>query len=222
VVRWAPGPRGFTDVGTCRPSLFAPLALRVAQVGYLTGTGPANLAYAPQYEAFRSAMNSYGWTEGENLTITVRYANGDVAQLPELVAELLSLPLDVLVAIGTNSAVEAKHATATLPIVNIAGSDPLAQGLVASLAHPGGNLTGNTAAVSNTTPTAKQLDLLKALVPGLARVAALVNAAGSSATVGYPLLACAATSVGIDLVRLEVRSSSDFGAAFAQARDSHA
>ena len=121
-------------------------------------------------EAFRHALHERGWMDGHNLRVEFRYAFFRVDQLPVQAAELVRLPVDVIIATSGPATMAAQQATRTIPIVMMAG-DPIGQGLVASLPHPGGNVTG----VSDLSPefSAKRLELLKEAVPSIARVAVL-------------------------------------------------
>src|SRR6266511_1542997 len=114
---------------------------KIARIGYLAMTEDAA---SPLAEAFRQGLRELGYVEGHNIAIKFRTAEGQNDRLPALAAELVQLPVDVLVARSTDVAQAAKHATTTIPIVMVVDADPVATGLVASLARPGGNLTGLT------------------------------------------------------------------------------
>src|SRR5205823_8532271 len=129
-------------------------------------------------EALRQGLRELGWMEGRNIALDIRWADGRPERLPELAAELVRLPVDVLVAGGgTNGALVAKQATSTIPIVMVNVGAPLEAGLIASFNRPGGNVTGLTNTVSAT--GGKRLDLLREAVPGIARVDFLWNPAAS-------------------------------------------
>ncbi len=209
-------------VGGCQLSLVAPVAARVAHIGYLNGSGPSSSGSMASLEAFRSAMAEYGWIEHRNMVLEVRYADGRLDALPVLADELSRLPLDALVAQGANAQVEAKRATNGIPIVAVAGSNFVARGLVDSLAHPGGNLTGVQASVSGSRSSVKQIDMLRAVVPRLTRVAELANPNWESAGTAYPLIESAASAVGIDVLRIDVRARADFEPALTQAHAQNA
>jgi putative tryptophan/tyrosine transport system substrate-binding protein len=161
----------------------------VKRIGYL-----AQVTRAPLVEAFRQGLRELGYREGQNLAIEFRDAEGQPARLPALAAELVQLHVDVIVTFPTNAARAAKHATTTLPIVMAAADDPVRTGLVASLAQPGGNLTG----LSNFGPdlSGKRLELLKEAVPTLARIAVLWNAADSGMTLRFNQMEVAARALG--------------------------
>jgi putative ABC transport system substrate-binding protein len=141
-------------------------AAKVPRIGWL----PVNLAAGPvNLEPFRQALRDLGYVEGRNLVIETRDAEGRLERLPALAAELVALKVDVIVAPGTPQALAAKNATRTIPIVFVGANNPVADGLVTSLARPGGNATGS----SNFAPelVGKRLELLKEAVPGVSRVA---------------------------------------------------
>src|SRR5207248_6103929 len=119
---------------------------------------------------FREGLHDYGWVEGENVVIERRYAEGAVDRLPALASELVVLPADVIVTQSVATVV-ARRTTDSIPIIMVGTVDPVAQGLIASLAHPGGNITGLS--LLERELTAKRLELLHESVPGMRRVAAL-------------------------------------------------
>ena len=143
---------------------------RVPRVGFLS---PGTAVSAPT-EAFRQGLRELGYVEGQNLTVEYRWGDGDAARLPALAAELVRLRVDVLVTTSNPAILAATQATRSIPIVFTASSDPVATGLVASLAHPGGNVTG----LSLVTPelSGKRLQLLREALPQLTRVALLWDA----------------------------------------------
>lgn len=186
---------------------------RVYRVGYLS-IGSAATTYTRPLEAFRQRLRELGWDEGRNLRIEFRYAEGSAERLPALADELVRLNVDVIVAAPTPAAQAAKNATPTIPIVGTSLTEPVAVGLVSSLARPGGNVTGLTYGV-DTEIFGKQLQLLKEVVPGVRRVAVLSNPGASSAK---PLvmdrIKGAARSLGLTLRIFEVREPGEFDAAF--------
>ena len=152
-------------------------------------------------DAFRQGMDKNGYAEGRNIIIEYRYAKGVVERIPGLVDELIGLKVDVLVVGGTLAARAAKAATTTIPIVFAVSSDPVAAGLVGSLARPGGNATGLSNIVGEL--SGKQLELLKAAVPKMSRVGVLHNPINSGpALIGTR---AAANALGVDLQVVEVR-----------------
>jgi len=162
----------------------------------------------PVYEAFRQQLYQLGYIEGQNIVFDYRAAEGRAERLPDFAAELVRLKVDVIVAGGTLGPLAAKHATGTIPIVLAAAGDPVGTGLVASLAKPGGNVTG----LSNHSAelTGKRLQLTKEVLPGLSRVAVLWNAANPIAELVFKETEAAARTLGVQVQSLEVRSSDDF------------
>lgn len=188
---------------------------KVYRIGYLS-IGSASTTYTRPLEAFRQGLRELGWVEGRNLLIEYRYAEGQSDRLPALADELVRLKVDLIVASPTPSALAAKQATRTIPIVGMSLTEPVAVGLVPSLARPGGNVTGLTYGV-DTEIFGKQLQLLKEVVPNVRRVAVLTNPAsgGPSWALRMESVRSAARSLGLPLQILEVHEPSDFDAAFA-------
>jgi putative tryptophan/tyrosine transport system substrate-binding protein len=153
-----------------------------------------------------------GWIEGKNVAFERRYAENQPERLLELAAELVRLNVDVIVAIGTLGPLAAKRATLTIPIVMTAAGDPLGSGLVASLARPGGNVTGMSLMAPDL--GGKRLELLKELLPRLARVAVLWNAANPYAAIVFKETHAAGRTLGVEVQSLEVRSPDDFVGVF--------
>jgi len=149
---------------------------KVPRIGYLAGASRSAIAF--RTEAFRQGLRGLGYVEGENITIEYRYAEGNFRRQKELAAELVRLNVDVMVTSGPASTRAAKEASATIPIVMAFDSDPVGNGFIASLARPGGNITG----LSTLAPeiSGKQLELLREIVPRLSRVVVL----GSSVNPG--------------------------------------
>jgi putative tryptophan/tyrosine transport system substrate-binding protein len=187
---------------------------RVARLGWLTlGTPPEG--EPPAGSVLREVLETLrglGWTEGQNLELVGRYAEtGRPDRLPELAAELVALNVDVMVTTSGPAHRAAMGATQVIPIVMGVSSDPVAQGFVASLARPGGNVTG-TATVTGET-WGKRLEMLREMVPGLARLAVIFNAAASPHQ--FDAIRGAAAALGLDVQELGVRGPPDFAAAFA-------
>jgi putative ABC transport system substrate-binding protein len=144
---------------------------KVPRIGYLdpgNASGSADLL-----KAFRQELDKLGWIEGKSITIEYRFAEQKSERLPELAAELVGLKVDVIVVSGSGPAIAAKSATTTIPIVMANLGDPVGAGLVASLARPGGNVTGNASLSPEL--NSKRLEVLKDTVPKLARVGLLVS-----------------------------------------------
>jgi putative tryptophan/tyrosine transport system substrate-binding protein len=166
-------------------------------------------------EAFRRGLRELGYEETKNIAIEYRFAEGKLDRLPNLAAELVELKVDVIVAAGGTPAIlAAKNATNTIPIVFPTIGDPVALGIVASLARPGGNITGLT--IRTPEFSGKRLELLKEVVPRAIRVAVLGNEANPSNGLDFKNVETASSTLGVALRRIEVRSPSDFDNAFAK------
>jgi putative ABC transport system substrate-binding protein len=181
-----------------------------ARIGVLSPFSAA--VAAPWHQAFRQGLRELGWIEGQNVTIEYRYANGKNDRLPELAAELVRVKVDVIVtSIGTDALI-AKSATTLVPIVMASAGDPVAGGLVTSLARPGGNITGLTQMAPEL--AGKRLELLKQIVPNLSRVAVLWYPRGTTSPLSWKEMQVPARELGIRLQSLEVQSPADFVKAF--------
>jgi len=199
--------------------LAAPLAAdaqqagKVPRIGFLGVTSPSD---RPSHlDAFRQRLRELGWVEGQNIVIDYRYAEGRVDRLPDLAAELVRLKVDLIVAsAGTQAATAAKNATETIPIVMIYVRDPVGTGLIASLARPGGNVTGVSGS-AGLELFAKQLELLKETVPKIRRVAILSNPDNAYHQLAIREVNVAARSLGVQLQLLEARGPNEFDGAFA-------
>ncbi len=197
------------------PFAEAQQAKKVPRIGYLfTGLLPPR--------EFQQGLRELGYIEGKNIAFEYRTVEGKEDRLPELAAELVRRKVDVIVAPGGSPARAAKNATKTIPIVIMQGSDPVATGLVASLARPGGNVTGIT--TIDVELTGKRLELLKETFSGVSRVAVLVRADNPGAASRLKETEVAARALGLGLHLLEVRSPNDFDSAFQTAitRRAHA
>jgi putative ABC transport system substrate-binding protein len=196
-----------------------PLAARAQQTGKTHTIGllsPASRSPSDLPALFDAPLAELGWIEGKNLLVERRYAENRPERLPELAAELVRLNVDVIVAAGTLGPLAAKQATSTIPIVMTASGDPLGSGLVASLARPGGNVTGMSLMAPDL--GGKRLELLKELLPRLARVAVLWNAANPYPAIVFRETQAAGRTLGIEVQSLEVRGPDDFDGAFEAAR----
>jgi putative tryptophan/tyrosine transport system substrate-binding protein len=189
----------------------------VHRIGYLLGT---TREQEPSLQAFLEAMRALGYIEGQNLVMEYRAAEGQYERLPALAAELVRLQVDVLLAVTTPAVLAAKDATTTIPIVMMGVGDPVGSGLVASLARPGGNVTG----LSFQSPdlVGKQLEFLKDVRPTGSRVAVLWNPANPVHTLQVQEADVAAQRLGVQLHLLEVRSPEAFDSAFAAMTGAHA
>ena len=153
-------------------------ATRVYRIGQVaTATGPSH----PAIDAFRQGLRELGYVEGKNVIVEVRFAEGHPERLPQIVADLIGQKVDVLVVGATVSALAAKKATTTVPIVFAYLVDPVASGVVASLAHPGGNITGTSIGVGGSGFAGKWVELLKEAVPHASHVAVLWNSVNPQA-----------------------------------------
>jgi putative tryptophan/tyrosine transport system substrate-binding protein len=206
-------------VATLALVLLVPLAsdaqqvTKVPQVGRLLSVGSPTAGPDPSFEAFRQGLRELGYVEGQNVVIEDRYAEGSQERLRDLAAELVRLQVDVIVAEGAAAIRAAQHATRTIPIVMAATADPVGQGFVASLAHPGGNITG-LSFLSAELP-GKRLELLKETVPQSTRIAVLINAAHPYSGSVMHNLTEAARVLGLQLHLVEVRSVDELDTAFA-------
>jgi putative ABC transport system substrate-binding protein len=167
----------------------------------------------PNSGAFRQGLRDLGYVEGQNVVLEWRVAKGNVARLAEAAAELVRLQVDILVTFGTPATRAAMHATTTIPIVMASGGDPVRTGIVASLARPGGNVTGSSTMGPDL--GAKQLQVLREGVPTVARVAFLWNPLNLALILWYEDLRAAAQELGVTLHSAEVRHPSEFEGAFA-------
>jgi putative tryptophan/tyrosine transport system substrate-binding protein len=181
---------------------------RVRRIGLLSA-GSLLLDMRP---VFSAALQELGWIEGKNIIFELRHVADQPDRLPALVAELLRLDVDVIVAGGTLAPLAAKRATATIPIVMSSAGDPLGSGLVASLAHPGGNVTGLSMMVTDL--AGKWLEIVKELLPGVSRVAVLWNAADPYPALVFKQTQDAGRKLGIEVQSLEVRGPDDFDRVF--------
>jgi ABC-type uncharacterized transport system substrate-binding protein len=165
----------------------------------------------------RKRLQELGYIEGKNLLIEDRYADGNAQRLDELARELVAARVDVIVASAIAAASAARRATATIPIVMVHAGNPIGAGLIASLARPGGNVTGT----ANLPLGAKQVELIRALAPRIAKIVVLANPTNAGAA---PILASindATRGFGIGVVVVEVSRTEDFPKAFAAIRDAH-
>jgi ABC-type uncharacterized transport system substrate-binding protein len=185
---------------------------KIYRIGYLAGGSPER---RPRLlAAFRQGLRDLGWVEGQNIIIEYRYAEGRSERLPDLAAELVRFKVDTIVAPTIQDATAAKNATGTIPIVMVAVTHPVGTGLIASLARPGGNVTGLSFSVGVET-YGKGLQLLKETVPKVRRVAILWNPANPASRLAIREVNVAARSLGVQLQLLEARGPSEFDGAFA-------
>jgi putative ABC transport system substrate-binding protein len=188
---------------------------KVYRIGILE-TIPAS-RNAANLDALRKGLRELGYVEGRNLVVEYRSADGRAERFPELASELVRLKVDLIVTRGTPGAKAAKNATLTIPVVMAAMGDPLV--VVASLAHPGGNITGLT--TFSTELTGKRIEVIKELVPNLSRVAFLHNMGNPVAPPEWEEIKTAARSLGLQAELLDVRSQGDLARAFELAVRQH-
>jgi len=191
-------------------------AEKVVRIGWLSiGSQSGSGLYTRPLEGFKQQLRELGWVEGRNLAIEYRYADGRTERLPVLAEELVRLKVDLIFASPTPAALAAKKATSTIPIVATGLTEPVAVGLVASLARPGGNVTGVSYAFG-TEIFGKQLEMLRDVAPKVRRVAVLANPPASPA---YPQMLeatkAAGKSLGLELQLIEVYEPKEFDGAFA-------
>jgi len=186
---------------------------KISRIGFLSPSSPSDLRMQRFFEGFRHGLGELGYVEGQNIAIESRWAEGKYDRLPGLAAELVRLKVDVIVTAAVPAIRAAKEATRTIPIVMASVVDPVTTGLVASLARPGGNITG----LSTMAPelVGKQLQMLKEVVPKSSRVAVLWNPANPGNAPQLREAEAAARTLGVRLQPLEARNPNDFDGAFA-------
>ena len=190
---------------------------KVARIGYLLGTTQEQELLL---EAFLEAMRALGYVEGQHFVMEYRAAEGQYERLPDLAAELVRLKVDVLLVTNTSAVLAAKHATTTIPIVMAGVAYPVESGLVASLARPGGNITGLASLQHEL--IGKRLELLKAVLPTVSRVAVLWNPANPAHAVAVREADVATQALGVQLHLVEARGPDAFDRAFAAMTRAHA
>ena len=196
----------------CARRAWAEAPGKLRRLGWLTGGSLKS--HAKLLEAFRAGLKEHGWVEGRNITLELRWAEGNMDRLPSLAAELVRLKPDVIVTAASPVVFAVKKETSTIPIVMATGADPIAYGLVASLARPGGNVTG-LSGFFEATPI-KMLELAAALVPPGARVAVLLELKTAFSLPQYRGdFARAAKTVGVRTEFLEVAAVGDIARALA-------
>ncbi len=187
-------------------------AAKVPHIGWLGG--PTRESADAFVREFQRGLKDLGWVEGQNIVIEWRFGGGRAEQLPDLAAELVRLRVDLIVAPSTPTIFAAKNATKAIPIVTVSGGDPVGLGLVASLARPGGNITGLTSTVGPEI-AGKQLELLKETVPKISRMAVLWNPTTPGNALALREAEIAARALRVELQLLEARRLNDFESAFA-------
>jgi putative tryptophan/tyrosine transport system substrate-binding protein len=198
-----------------------PLAVRAQQpampaIGYLHFASPG--PFASQVVAFRQGLREADYVEGKNVAIEYRWGEGNYDRLPALASDLVGRRVNLIVAVGPPCAHAAKNATSTIPIVFAVGTDPVGDGLVASLARPGGNLTGVSILAADLTP--KRLELLSELVPQAKMIALLVNPNNANPWIGDVEKAARAKAVQLQVVKASTET--EINAAFVALSQLHA
>jgi putative ABC transport system substrate-binding protein len=191
---------------------------KTPRIGFLVATSPA--AIEARLQAFRQALVELEYVEGKNIILDYRWAEGKVDRLPELAGQLVAIKTDVLLSTGPQSTRAAQTATATIPIVMAFDNDPVGNGFVTSLAHPGGNITGLSTLAPNI--SGKQLELLKETLPKLSRVMVFETSTQPGNAEARKEIELAGKSLGLKLEFLDLQTSPAIDAAFAAATKSRA
>src|SRR5918999_1708654 len=175
---------------------------KIPRIGYVRVVGVPSVP-GPNVEAFRRGLRDLGYIDGENILIEFRYADGNRDRISTLVTELVQLKVDVLISGDSPAIRAAKQATKTIPVIMVINQDPVATGLVDSLARPGGNITG----ISRLTRElgGKRLELLKELIPGISRVGILWDVEAEGPNISFKEYQAAARGLRMQLLSLEVR-----------------
>jgi putative ABC transport system substrate-binding protein len=201
-----------------------PLAARAQSpakpvIGFLGMASPTT--FAARLEGFRLGLRDFGYVEGANITVLYRFAEGHYERLPELAADLVRSKVDLIVTHGTPGSLAAKRATTTIPIVITSVGDPVATGIVVSIARPGGNITGQT--FFNPELRAKRIEVLKEVMPQLTNVAVILNV-DNPAAIGpeFQAMETAAQALNIKLQAFRLREASEFVNAFQKMEETHA
>jgi putative ABC transport system substrate-binding protein len=215
---------GTVAVGLALLAGCGPLAWRAApppkvpRIGVLS---PGSPGPSPYLDVFRVALHEHSYVEAQNISIEYRYTEGRPERFPELAAELVALPVDAILVIGSTPQVRrVKELTTTIPIVFVAAGDPIRDGLVTSLARPGGNLTGLSTMATGL--AGKRLEHLKVALPELTRVAILWNTANPAKARELAEAQAAAPGLGLDLQSLAVREPTEIDTAFQAATQGRA
>jgi len=193
-------------------------AKKVARIGYMSALSP--IAESTRIESLKQGLHELGYYEGKNIVFEWRFGEGKPDRLSELASELVRLKVDVIVTAGSTSARAAKEATSTIPVVMVQVIDPVGSGLVASLARPGGNVTG----LSTLSPeiSGKQLELLKEILPRLSRVSVLGTSTNPGNAQSLRETELAGAAFGVQVQYLDVLSAKDIETAFRAASKGHA
>jgi putative ABC transport system substrate-binding protein len=214
---WTPDRRAFiggVSVGflAVQSHAIAQQPARVWRIGFLAATSRQFWHETGRYDAFLAALRELGYVEGKNLVVEGRFADGQYDRLPELALELVQLKVDVIVASPSPAIRAAQKATTTIPIVFPSTGDPVGSGFVATLARPGGNLTGMSN--GNLDVSAKTLELLIAVLPRMSRIAVLANPGSSTESAMLKSFSAAAQTVGVKIVLVEAGTPNEIDAGF--------
>jgi putative ABC transport system substrate-binding protein len=198
-----------------------PLAARAQQPGKLPTIGFLGSVSVPAAQgrwvaAFLQRLRELGWTEGRNFVIEYRWAEGSSDRAAEFASEFVRLKVDIILTYATPIVLAAKRATSIIPIVFAATADPVGTGLVASLAHPGGNVTGLS--VQHTDLAGKRLELLREIVPNLRRLAIMANVGNPAAMLELSEVQVAARTLGLEVATIEIRRAEDIALAFEEVK----
>jgi putative ABC transport system substrate-binding protein len=193
---------------------------RTWRIGQLSVISRSSYLESGRHEAFLKALRDLGYVEGRNLTLEERYADGKTERLPALADELVAAKVDMIVTVGTNAGLAAKRATSTVPIVMAAASDPLASGLVPSLARPGGNITGLSLNATDIGP--KNVELLLLAVPKLSRLAMLLFPDHPAHAARLNVVRSVAERANVTVLPVQVRKAEDFETGFARMKSDRA
>jgi len=183
---------------------------KLRTIGYMGSTTPS--AQRPWTAPFVRRLRELGWIEGDNLAIEYRWAEGRNERFAEIAAEFVRLKVDIIVTYSAAPVLAAKQATSAIPIVFAAAPDPLGSGLVASLARPGGNVTGLS--TQSTDLPGKRLEIVREIVPGLGRLAILANIGNPGSVKEMSEAQAAAHTLGLEVANLEIREAEDIASAF--------
>jgi len=188
-------------------------AAKIPRIGLLSPFAPADTA--PWHQAFLRGLSDLGWVDGKNIAIEYRYSDGRNDRLPELIGDLVRLKVDIIVTAVTNDTLAAKNAAGGIPIVMAAAGDPVATGIVASLARPGGNITG----LSQMNPelNGKRLELLKEIAPNISSLAVFLNPEDPISALGQNEIELPARKMKIEVHSFEVRNTLDLDKALQEA-----
>jgi len=183
---------------------------RLPIIGYLGPSNPENMG--PNTAAFLQRLRDLGWVEGRTVTIEQRWAEGRPERVAEIAAEFVRRNVDIIVTTASNDAIAMKQATSLIPIVFAVSGDPVGAGLVATLARPGGNVTGMS--IQQTDSAGKRIELMHEIVPGLHRLAILANPDSPNVRSELPEVQAGARRLGFDTATFEIRRADDIASAF--------